>query len=72
LNQKAVSKTQDFGVMQINEKYNGDLAEKLGYDIHNEDDNILFGVYLIWKDGAKRHYSASSKCWKPKVRLAIS
>lgn len=67
LNQNAVSSTKDYGVMQINKKANGKLAEKLGFNIHNTDDNIRFGLWLILKDGAKRHYSASFKCWNPKI-----
>lgn len=61
--QSAVSPTNDIGVMQINLRYNGERAKKLGYDIYQEDDNIRFGIYLILHDGLMQSYSASSKCW---------
>ena len=63
-NQSAVSKTLDYGVMQISKKYNGELAKKLGFDINKTEDNIRFGIFLIKEGGAYRHYSASYKsCW---------
>jgi soluble lytic murein transglycosylase-like protein len=52
----------DIGLMQINEKYNGDLAKKLGYDIYTTEGNIQFAKYLYSKQGADP-WTYSSKCW---------
>ncbi len=65
--QSAVSRTNDIGVMQISLKHHAATAKKLGYNLYNLDDNIRYGVWLIWKNGAITDYAASSKCWKPKI-----
>lgn len=52
----------DRGVMQINLHYHEATAEKLGYDLHNIDDNVAFARYLYEKYGAKP-WMSSSKCW---------
>ncbi len=52
----------DIGVMQINERYHGDTAEKLGMDIHTIDGNIAYAKYLYNKFGSQP-WSASQKCW---------
>jgi hypothetical protein len=52
----------DVGVMQINEKYNGESAKKLGYDIYTTDGNIAFAKHLYETQGADP-WVYSSKCW---------
>lgn len=60
----------DVGVMQINEKYHGESAKDLGYDIYTTEGNIAFGKYLYDKYGVSP-WSASSPCWsKSGVELA--
>lgn len=52
----------DIGVMQINSRYHGETAEKLGFDIHTIEGNVSYAKYLYEKQGAKP-WKASSKCW---------
>ena len=52
----------DVGVMQINEKYHADEAEKLGYDIYTTEGNVAFAKYLYGKYGVQP-WSSSSPCW---------
>lgn len=52
----------DRGVMQINILYHADVAEKLGLDINNLDDNVAYARYLYEKHGAKP-WMSSSTCW---------
>jgi hypothetical protein len=52
----------DVGVMQINLKYHGETAKKMGLDLNTVEDNAAFGKYLYSKYGSKP-WSASSKCW---------
>lgn len=52
----------DRGVMQINLHYHKETAEKMGFDLHNIDDNVAYARYLYEKQGAKP-WMSSSKCW---------
>ncbi len=52
----------DIGVMQINERYHAQTAEKLGLDIHTITGNVAYAKYLFEKEGTKP-WSASEKCW---------
>jgi hypothetical protein len=52
----------DVGVMQINEKYHLETAEKLGLNIHTIEGNVAYAKYLYEKFGASP-WSASSPCW---------
>ncbi len=67
----------DVGVMQINEKYHLDQAEKLGYDLHTLEGNMAYAKWLYEKQGAKPWYP-SEKCWSKaisaseKIKLAKS
>lgn len=54
--------SDDIGVMQINERYHLETAEKLGYDIHTIEGNVAYAKYLYEKSGSKP-WSASSPCW---------
>ncbi len=61
----------DIGVMQINQYYHEESAQKLGYDIRTLYGNMAFGRYLYGKYGTEP-WSASSKCWKPALAKAES
>lgn len=56
----------DVGVMQINEKYHLDEAEKLGYDLHTLEGNMAYAKWLYEKKGPQPWYP-SEKCWKDAV-----
>jgi len=60
----------DVGVMQINEKYNGDKANELGYDIYTVEGNLEFARYLYDKYGTNP-WSSSAKCWSDSRGLAV-
>lgn len=60
----------DIGVMQINEHYHGDTAEKMGLDLHSVEGNVAYAKYLYGKYGTKP-WNASSACWsKPASEIA--
>lgn len=59
----------DVGVMQINEKYHGERADKLGHDIYSIEGNVAFAKYLYKKYGTSP-WSASEKCWSNSGALA--
>ena len=52
----------DIGVMQINEKYHAETAEKLGLDLYTTEGNVAYAKHLYDEQGAKPWIS-SSKCW---------
>jgi hypothetical protein len=52
----------DRGVMQINLYFHEEAAKKLGYDVHNIDDNVAYARYLYEKQGVQP-WKSSSKCW---------
>ncbi len=52
----------DIGVMQINERYHGESAKNLGYDLHSFEDNLEFARLLYSQSGLKP-WNASAKCW---------
>ena len=52
----------DVGVMQINEYYHGESAERLGYNIETLDGNMSFARHL-YKVYGTEPWSASKKCW---------
>jgi len=58
----------DVGVMQINERYHLETAEKLGYDIHTIDGNMAYAKYLYEKSGAQP-WSASKPCWSKALAM---
>ncbi len=59
----------DVGVMQINEKYHGESADKLGHDIYSIEGNVAFAKHLFERFGTSP-WSASSKCWSNSGALA--
>ena len=52
----------DIGACQINERYNNDLARRLGYDIYTEKGNKDFAVYLYLTQGTAP-WNASKSMW---------
>lgn len=53
---------QDVGVMQINEFYHSETAQKLGLDLHTIDGNLAYARYLYGKEGT-RPWNSSKACW---------
>jgi hypothetical protein len=58
----------DIGVMQINEKYQLEKAESLGYDIRTTAGNVAFAEYLYDTQGAAP-WSASEPCWGKQIAM---
>lgn len=52
----------DVGIMQVNQYYHGERAEKLGYDLMTPEGNMAYAKYLYEKEGAQPWIS-SSPCW---------
>lgn len=52
----------DVGVMQINERYHGEQAAELGFDIYSIRGNMAYARYLYENQGGKP-WKASSHCW---------
>ena len=57
-----VKDSQDIGVMQINEQYQGAKAAAMGYDIDTVEGNVAYAQYLYQTQGAAP-WSASASCW---------
>ena len=53
---------QDLGVMQINEHYHRETAEKMGLVIEKFEDNLAYARYLYEEKGTQP-WSASKACW---------
>lgn len=52
----------DTGVMQINKRYHGETAVKLGLDLENIYDNMAYARHLYEKQGTGP-WKASKPCW---------
>lgn len=61
----------DVGVMQINERYWGRTAEKLGMDLYTTQGNMQYARHLYEKQGL-RPWKASSGCWIKGTELAMA
>lgn len=59
---RGVVNNKDVGVMQINEFYHKDVAEKLGLDIYTIQGNVAYAKYLYEKEGTSP-WSSSKPCW---------
>ena len=59
---RGIVNNKDVGVMQINEKYHSETADRLGTDIYSVEGNVAFAKYLYKKYGTSP-WSASSNCW---------
>ena len=53
---------QDVGVMQINEHYHLQTAQKLGYDIYTLQGNLAYARFLYEQEGTAP-WSSSAYCW---------
>lgn len=53
---------QDIGMCQINERWNGKTAEKMGLNIYKEQDSIIFANYLYTTRGSQP-WNWSKPCW---------
>lgn len=60
---------EDVGVMQINEFYHEERAEKLGLNLHTLDGNLAYAKWLYGKEGVTPWLS-SSRCWQKFAHLA--
>lgn len=60
----------DTGVMQINKRYHGEAAVKLGLDLENIYDNMAYARHLYEKSGTQP-WSASRPCWGAHVAMGI-
>lgn len=60
---------EDVGVMQINEFYHEERAEKLGLNLHTLDGNLAYAKWLYDREGGVPWF-ASSKCWQKSDTLA--
>jgi len=63
--------SNDVGVMQINEHYQGDTAKKLGLDIYTVEGNVAYAKHLYEKQGTQP-WASSEKCWAAGGDLAKS
>ncbi len=61
----------DVGVMQINERYWGDTADKIGVNLYTTEGNMQYARYLYLKEGL-RPWKASSACWTKGTELALA
>ncbi len=57
----------DLGLMQINEYYHGDRANKLGLDLKTPEGNMAYAKYLYEREGSQP-WMSSSKCWKSAMK----
>lgn len=53
---------QDVGVMQINEHYHLDIAEKKNYNIYTLEGNTAYARALYEREGT-RPWNSSKSCW---------
>lgn len=62
--------SQDVGVMQINEKYHLEAAEKLGLNIYSLEGNVDYAKHLYATQGVKP-WVHSSPCWDKSNEFAL-
>ena len=53
----------DMRVMQINDYYHCETAEKLGIDLHTLEGNLAYARYLYNREGT-RPWNSSAHCWR--------
>jgi hypothetical protein len=58
----------DTGVMQINLRYHGDRADKLGIDLTDIYGNMAYARDLYERQGTQP-WSASAPCWSPTIAM---
>ena len=62
--------SQDVGVMQINERYHLDTANKLGHSLYTLNGNLAYAKYLYEKEGTTP-WQSSVTCWDDTYHLAL-
>lgn len=67
---RGVQNNQDVGVMQINEKYHLETAQKLGLNLYTLEGNMAYGKYLYDTQGTKP-WNYSSHCWGKHREVAV-
>ena len=60
----------DLGVMQINEKYHGETASKIGTNLYTLQGNLAYARYLYESQGVKP-WVHSSSCWDTSNQFAL-
>lgn len=61
---------QDVGVMQVNERYHLETADKLGHNLYTLDGNLAYARYLYKKEGTMP-WQSSAICWDDAYHLAL-
>lgn len=61
---------QDIGVMQVNEHYHLETADKLGHNLYTLDGNLAYARYLYKKEGTTP-WQSSARCWYGPYQLAL-
>lgn len=62
---------EDVGLMQINETYHKDVADKLGLDLNTMQGNLAYGRYLYEKQGSTP-WNSSKACWGKSKNIQAS
>jgi len=60
---------EDIGVMQINEYFHGDTAERLGINIYTLEGNLEYARWLYEREG-EAPWVSSKKCWSNMDHIA--
>ena len=61
---------QDVGVMQVNERYHLETADKLGHNLYTLDGNLAYARYLYKKEGTTP-WQSSAICWDDAYHFAL-
>lgn len=59
--------SRDIGTWQLNTVYQAPVMAELGLSVYNHEDNLLYGLYLLSKEGTKP-WAWSRGCWLPLTR----
>lgn len=67
---RGIQNTADVGVMQINEKYHLQTAQRLGINIYTLEGNLAYARYLYEQSGSAP-WVHSSPCWGTTREVAL-
>lgn len=59
---RGVVNSKDVGLFQINEYYHLEKSKELGFDIHTQEGNIQYAVWLFKNEGSTP-WNWSKPCW---------
>ena len=59
---------QDIGIWQINDYFHEETANKLGLNIYNQDNNLRYGMILLFEQGTSP-WKWSKSCWSKKLSI---